>query len=99
MDNGQLMKLLKMQLEISTDYMDAAAVTTIEADLLIFLQAAENYIATEGIVLRPDDAGDQLLVVMYAAYLYGKRKSDNAPMPRMLRYALNNRLLSQKAAE
>lgn len=99
MDNGQLMKLLKMQLEISTDYMDAAAVTALESDLLIFLQAAERYITTEGIVLRANDAGDQLLVVMYAAYLYSKRKSDNAPMPRTLRYALNNRLLSQKAAE
>ena len=50
-----------------------------------------------------DDAN---LIVMYAAYLYRNRASDSdtgyktaisaTGMPRMLRYALNNRLFSQK---
>lgn len=96
MDDSTLLTILKYQLELDTTYMDSTAVAAIEADLTLFLQAAEKYITTEGIVLDASDAGDQLLVVMYAAYLYGKRKTDNAPMPRMLRYALNNRLMSQK---
>lgn len=50
-----------------------------------------------------DDAN---LIVMYAAYLYRNRVNDSETgyktaisatgMPRMLRYALNNRLFSQK---
>ena len=36
---------------------------------------------------------------MYAAYLYRKRADDAPVMPRMLRYALNNRLFSQKVRE
>ena len=39
-------------------------------------------------------------MVMYAAYLFRKRADEGSPqMPRMLRYALNNRLFSQKMKE
>ena len=41
---------------------------------------------------------DALLVEMYAAYLYRKRKEQQNEMPRMLRWALNNRLFSEKGA-
>ena len=37
-----------------------------------------------------------MLVEMYAAYLYRRRREENVQMPRMLRWALNNRLFSQK---
>lgn len=60
------------------------------------LGMAEAFITTEGIKLQ-DTIGDNGLVSMYAAYLYRKRAGDGAPMPRMLRFALNNRLLSEKA--
>ena len=42
---------------------------------------------------------DNQIVVMYAAYLFRKRADDNPVMPRMLRYALNNRLFAQMAGE
>ena len=38
------------------------------------------------------------LIIMYASWLYTKRQNGEG-MPRMLKYALNNKLLSQKAAE
>ena len=60
------------------------------------IKASRQMIAREGIVLA-DTFEDANLIVMYTAYLYRKRATDNAPMPRMLRYALNNRLFSQKA--
>ncbi len=56
---------------------------------------AEEMIGREGITLA-DTLEDRQLVVMYAAYLW-RRRDSGAGMPRMLRYALNNRLFSQKA--
>lgn len=61
------------------------------------INAAQAMIEREGIVLESSAEDDQL-VEMYAAYLVRKRAS-NEGMPRMLRYALNNRLFSQKAGE
>ncbi len=63
--------------------------------LEVLLGMAEEFITTEGIKLQ-DTVGDNGLVSMYAAYLYRKRAGDGAPMPRMLRFALNNRLLSER---
>lgn len=60
--------------------------------------ASQQMIAREGITLE-DTVEDGMLVVMYAAYLYRKRADDTPVMPRMLRYALNNRLFSQKIQE
>lgn len=57
--------------------------------------SAREYITREGVTLT-DSVGDGQLVEMYAAYLVRKRAT-NEPMPRMLRWALNNRLFSQKA--
>lgn len=87
MANENLMPLLKLNLQIATNAFD---------ELLSFqLDAAKNLIAREGILLD-DTAEDSMLVVMYASYLYNKRNS-NEPMPRMLRYALNNRIFSKRA--
>lgn len=67
--------------------------------LKLQLEAAMRFIETEGIVLSvPINAEDGALIVMYAAYMVRKRDTDQG-MPRMLRWALNNRLFSQKAAE
>lgn len=63
--------------------------------LLQIINAAAAMIEREGIVFE-STAEDEQLVEMYAAYLVRKRAS-NEGMPRMLRYALNNRLFSQKA--
>ena len=59
------------------------------------VQAAQAFIGREGIVLT-DSIEDGQLVEMYAAYLIRKR-ADDPGMPRMLRWALNNRLFSKKA--
>ena len=85
------LKLLKLDLQISTNAID---------ELLIqMLNAAHSFIEREGISLDDTSAEDTQLVVMYAAYLYRKRRETNVAMPRMLRWALNNRLFSQKAQE
>ena len=57
--------------------------------------AARSFISREGISLT-DSIEDGQLVEMYAAYLVRKRAAAEA-MPRMLRWALNNRLFSGKA--
>lgn len=63
--------------------------------LQMLIKSAQEMITREGITLT-DSIEDGNLVVMYAAYLYRKRADDAPVMPRMLRYALNNRLFSQK---
>lgn len=62
------------------------------------IEAAAVAIRKEGIILS-DNTEDGMLVEMYAAYLYRKRKEENTAMPRMLRWQLNNRLFSQKAVD
>ena len=57
--------------------------------------AAKAFITRKGIALA-GTLEDAQLVEMYAAYLVRKRATTE-PMPRMLRWALNNRLFSQKA--
>ena len=65
--------------------------------LATLIEASQQMIAREGITLG-DTMEDANLIVMYTAYLFRKRAEDNPAMPRMLRYALNNRLLSEKGA-
>lgn len=60
------------------------------------IDVAKQSITREGITLE-DTMEDNNLIVMYTAYLYRKRTEDAGPMPHMLRYALNNRLFSEKA--
>lgn len=97
MTNTELLSMLKLNLEIITDYMDAEAKTAKEAELTQYLDASREYITREGIDLDEDSVGDAQLLVMYASWLYGRRKADNSygAMPRMLRWALNNRLFEQ----
>ena len=65
--------------------------------LLHLLLVAEQEIVKEGISLT-ESIDDENLRIMYAAYLYRKRAAENTTMPRMLRWALNNRLMKQKGA-
>ena len=97
MTEAELLSMLKLNLEIITDYMDAEAKTAKEAELLQYLNASREYITREGINLEDDSVGDAQILVMYASWLYGRRKADNTygAMPRMLRWALNNRLFEQ----
>jgi len=59
------------------------------------LQLAETYMADEGIPDIEDNIRDNGIIVMYAAYLFRKRTKDDNGMPRMLRYALNKRILKK----
>lgn len=98
MNSAAILTMLKANLEIATASHDAY--------LSQLIEAAYKYIAQEGITITKtvteddyviEDIGDCNLIVMYAAYLYRKRADEGAPqMPRMLRYALNNRLFAQK---
>lgn len=105
MTQATLLTMLQANLEIITDYMDAEAKAAKEAELLTYIQAAEAFIQREGIDLNIsqdgaiEEIGDALLVVMYAGWLYDRRKDPTAVMPRMIRWNLNNRLMSQKASE
>lgn len=92
-----LLVMLKSNLEIITDYMDEEAKADKDAELTQYLDTAKAFIKREGITLSLDDISDCMLVVMYASWLYEKRRAneDNG-MPRMLRYELNNRLFQEK---
>lgn len=87
MDNTALLAALKLDLGISSNvYNDR---------LTARIQTAQERITAEGVTLT-DSAGDKDLVVMYAAWLWRSRVTGDG-MPRMIRYALNNRVLGQAA--
>ncbi len=88
MTNAEILTVLKIDLQVSS--------TALDTYLQILIKAAQEYIATEGITLTESE-GDGQLVEMYAAYLYRRRREENVQMPRMLRWALNNRLFKEKA--
>lgn len=90
MFNEILLDTLKMNLSLTT--------TAYDDYLIELIKASRQMIAREGIEIRCT-AEDAQLIVMYAAYLFRKRAEDKPIMPRMLRYALNNRLFGQKIQE
>lgn len=90
MTDAEILTLLKLDLQLVTDAFDSY--------LSQLIAAARQMIAREGIALT-ESAEDGQLVTMYAAYLYRKRAEENPSMPRMLRWALNNRLFSEKGGE
>lgn len=87
MDAAILLTALKTDLGISSAAFDDR--------LRSRIVTAQERIAAEGATLT-DSEDDQDLVVMYAAWLWRSRVSGEK-MPDMLRYALNNRVLGQKA--
>ena len=65
--------------------------------LNFLIDTAIELIAREGVTLtEPYTSEDANLIVMYASYLYRKRATEE-PMPRMLRWALNNRIFGRDA--
>lgn len=73
---------------------------TVNEYLLDLLGVARERIAAVGINIDENSISDGGLIVMFAAYLYRKRKADNPKgvdkMPRMLRSAINDRLMKEK---
>lgn len=93
MRREDILIMLKTDLQISVSQYDEY--------LMNMIKIAEREIQKEGITMPYSDAAgygieDGMLIQMYAAYLYRKRKEPIATMPRHLRYMLNNTLFSQK---
>ena len=81
-----LLSGLKVDLGIAT--------TAYDERLTVYIQTAQARIVEEGITLG-DSVEDGLLTQQYAAWLWNRRDTGEG-MPRMLRYALNNRVFSEK---
>lgn len=60
------------------------------------IKSSFQMIEREGATLDVNKLDDAQLVVMYSAWQWRRRDSGEG-MPRMIRYALNNRVLSEKA--
>ena len=81
-----LLPLLKIDLGIVTDAYNSR--------LTAYIENAQKEISREGVTLG-DEVDDDHLTIMYAAWTWRKRETGEG-MPRMLRYALNNRVMSQR---
>lgn len=90
MTDKEIVEILKLQL----DYLPSN--TSRDELFLHLVKVAKEEIASEGIKLDLNSMKDMHLVVMYGTYLYSKRKTGEG-MPRMLRFALNNRMINEKA--
>lgn len=90
MDDQSRLALLKSNVSAigSTSYDDL---------FLSLLTSAKSMIEREGIALDLDAAEDNNLIVGYATWLFKQREDSAMPMPRWLRYNLNNKVLHQKA--
>lgn len=82
-----MLEMLKIDLGITT--------TAYDERLHEYIGAAVSQIEREGVTLDQSALGDQHLIVMYAAWMWRRRDSMEG-MPRMIRYALNNRIFAEK---
>lgn len=82
-----LLSALKIDLGITTNAYDDR--------FIFYIRSAYERIEEEGINLVATSMNDQQLVIQYSAWMWRRRDSGEG-MPRMIRYALNNRLFSEK---
>lgn len=88
-----LLSMLKIDLGFISD-----GQTRIDTRLQQLLLAAEKDIINEGATtLDKTQIDDAQLIVMYAAWLWRKRDTQDE-MPRMVRWRLNNRVFQDKMA-
>ena len=86
-----LKTMLKTDLGISS--------TAYDERLGQYITSAKAEIEREGVTFPETlPVDDMQLIVMYAAWMW-RRRDDMSGMPRMIRYALNNRIFSQKMKE
>ena len=90
MDDQSRLALLKANVS-------AIGSTLYDTLFLSLLTSAKSMIEREGIVLDLDTQEDNNLIVGYATWLFQQREDPAMPMPRWLRYNLNNKVLQQKA--
>lgn len=92
MTEEQVTKLLGM-LKVDLGF----TATAFDERLKQYIQTAYKNIIAEGAqTLDVENIEDAQLVVMYSAWMWRRRDSGEG-MPRMIRYALNNRVLGEKA--
>lgn len=93
MTDGQaavMLNIVKVDLGITgTDY---------DARLTALLSVAERAITEMGATLDLMDPGDVHLVTQYAEWQF-RRRDEMPGMPRMLQYAINNRVFGEKMRE
>lgn len=82
-----ILEALKVDLGITTNAYNER--------LMHYIEAAEAEITREGVTLNESD---MYLVTMYAAWLW-RRRDSGAGMPRMIRWALNNRVFQEHMQE
>lgn len=89
MSDNDILAMLKVDLGLT--------VTNYDERLIHYIDGAKAEIAREGAELDMTNIDHCNLVVMYAAWMWRNRDTGSG-MPRMVRYALNNLVLSQKMA-
>lgn len=89
MTDGEILAMLKVDLGITK--------TGYDHRLTMLIAGAKKEIAREGATLDLSNVDQCNLVIMYAAWLW-RRRDTGEGMPRMVRYLLNNLVLSQKMA-
>lgn len=93
MTNAQIASILK-SLKIDIGILST---TAYDERLTEIIKSSYQMIIREGVsTLNADSLEDAQLIVMYSAWTWRRRDSGEG-MPRMLRWALNNRVLSEKA--
>lgn len=88
---ASILKSLKVDLGI-------LRTTAYDERLTEIIKSSFQMITREGATLDVSNLEDAQLVVMYSAWTWRKRDTGEG-MPRMLRWALNNRILDEKAHE
>ncbi len=86
---ASILKSLKVDLGI-------LRTTAYDERLTEIIKSSYQMITREGATLDVSNLEDAQLVVMYSAWTW-RRRDTGEGMPRMLRWALNNRILGQNA--
>ena len=91
MTDEQILAMLKIDIGFSSN-----GATKIDDRLKQLISVAEKNIISEGAsTLDRNNIDDVQLIVMYAAWLWRRRDTQD-DMPRMVRYAINNRVFAEK---
>lgn len=83
-----LLTMLKIDLRLTVDAYDSRLQQIITAATTAIIKAGAT-------TLDQNDPLDAQLIVMYAAWLW-RRRDDMSAMPRMVQYALHNRVFGEK---
>ncbi len=99
--DNEILIVLKVDLQISATQLDEYLKKLIVLAKAAIQDEGIKFDVTENTTEETPDytVQDGMLIEMYAAHLYRKRRETENAMPRMLRFELNNRLFRQKGRE